>query len=857
MRRFTRFGSAVTLLAIGLTGCLAAQAMASGLVFDISAGTATVTLKEFATQAHLQLLFDYQAVRKLRTPAVHGQLAAADALRQLLTGSGFTFREINDHTIAIVAPGNPASSAAGAQETEGFMLIRLADAVGAGAAPAAPSGGSAPAAMSDSGSPNGERLQEIVVTAAKRSEPISKAAVSVSAISGQELEDRNANSLQDYIAFIPGVALQSSGTPGYGAVSIRGVASQSVGATTATYVDGVPFGPTSALTESVYFTLDMNPTDLDRVEVLKGPQGTLYGASSMGGLIKYVTRSPDLYNTEFRAYEDFNESYNGSLGLKLSGAVSAPLIPGELAVRVNGYYVHDGGYITDTGFGGEDTNRGNDHGYHVAVLYQPLENLTLRLSAIGQDTAVHGNDAVDVNLATYQPAYGGWTQFRYAPEPFTNSIRLYSAELNYNMGKVNLVSASSYSSLNPISYSDETAIFASFGPPFSNFASPGTADWGYAAFPSHKVTEELRLVSDRMGPVEWMVGGFFQHEDVVDHVDLGQVALPGLDLANPVAELTNTFREGTLTEYAAFADGTYYLTPSFDITLGIRDSHISQTSYRGSAGLLNNPADPTQYATSYQTFSTDSNTYLADARWRITDDILWYLRAASGFRPGGGRTVPAGAPPGYADFFSPDSLWAYESGLKLRALDGRLTLTGDVFWINWTNIQTLAPVAGTPFINDGNAGTAISRGAELEVKFIPTQGLTLGANGAFTQAKFTETVPGIANNGQPLYYVPRFTATAYGEYSRAIGAGWNGFFGADYQYTDKELDTNQTPLPVHSIVNAHLGVRDPHYRINLYVNNLTNKMAFVGYENGGFGAPTYDFAVNPPRTVGISFAETF
>jgi outer membrane receptor protein involved in Fe transport len=338
---------------------------------------------------------------------------------------------------------------------------------------------------------------------------------------------------------------------------------------------------------------------------------------------------------------------------------------------------------------------------------------------------------------------------------------------------------------------------------------------------------------------------------VSDGVDVYQVVLPTYD------NLRTSFRDGTLTEYAGFANLTYYVAPSFDITAGYRNSHISQTSYRGAAGVLENPVDPSHYITSYQAFEESSNTYSAGLRWRITDAVMWYARAASGYRPGGGRTIPFGAPPGYADFYESDSLWDYESGLKLRGLDGRLTFDGDVFWMNWKNIQTLVPLPGSIIVNDGNGGTALSRGAEAEVKWIPVDGLTVGANGAFTQAKFTQTVPGVAENGEALFYVPKFTATAYGDYSRLVGRGWTGFVGADYQYTGLRLDENLTPLPAYSVWNLHFGVRNAHYRVNVYVNNLTNKMAFLGYGNGGYGAPTYDFAVNQPRVVGVMLSETF
>ena len=857
IRRVIHTGISLVFLTFVLSGFAVAVADPVKTI-DVPPGDLVAALDLLASQAGVECVYSAPQLKGLHTSGVHGNLTAEEAVKKLLEGTKLTVTAHKDGALLISAPapsstrlddpGGGGVSDHAPVTTLDKETLRLAQ-----AAPLGSAGLDRGNSTSLTGDPyfDDQELAQIIVTASKRREEISKTGISVSAVSGEELEDRSANSLQDYLAFIPGVSLQSLGTPGYGEVSIRGIAAQSVGATTATYIDGVPFGPTSALTENAMFTLDMNPTDLDRVEVLKGPQGTLYGASSMGGLIKYVTRAPDLNTPEFRAVEDYNQAANGGPGAKISGAVSVPLIPGELAVRLNGYYLHEGGYITDVGVGGEDTNRDNNRGFHGSLLYRPFEALSIRLNAITQDTSVHGQDVVDVNLATGRPVYGGWTQQRYLPEPFTNSVRLYSAEVDYRIGKFDFVSATSYSSLAPWDAFDVTAIYQALGQPP---ASPQTPIGGSAGFPSHKVTQELRLDADRMGPVEWMAGVFFQHEDVVDYVNEQQFSLPSLA---PLANLIESFRSGTLTEYAGFANLTYYVVPSFDLTAGFRDSHISQTSYRGLSGSLDNPADPSQYDTSYQAFSESSDTYSFGARWRITNDILWYARAASGYRPGGGRSIPVGAPPSYRDYYNADSLWDYESGIKVRALGGRLTFDADAFWINWKNIQTLQPVLpGSIVLNDSNAGTAISRGTEAEVKYIPVKGVTVGANGAFTQAKFTQTVPMVAEDGESLFFVPKYTATVYGDFSHPVGRGWNGFVGADYQYTAERLDSNRTPLPAYSILNCHVGVRDSHFRMNVYVNNLTDKMAYLGYGNGGFGAP-YGFAVNQPRTVGVMFSQTF
>jgi outer membrane receptor protein involved in Fe transport len=315
------------------------------------------------------------------------------------------------------------------------------------------------------------------------------------------------------------------------------------------------------------------------------------------------------------------------------------------------------------------------------------------------------------------------------------------------------------------------------------------------------------------------------------------------------------FRNGMLTEYAGFANATVYLLPQFDLTLGFRDSHISQTRERSGTGLLYNPTDPDAYVVTYQSLAEKSDTYLAAVRWRVTDDVLLYAGTASGYRPGGGRSVPPGAPANFPDFYTSDSLWSYETGVKVRELQGRLTVEADAFWIDWNNIQTLQPILGTTV--DGNAGSAVSRGIEVQANYVPARGLTLGMNAALTDARFTQSVPLInVTNGERLYFVPKWTAAAVGEYSKPVGAGWSGFVGGDYQYQSLRLDLNRTPLPAYGLWSLHTGVRNDRCRLNIYVNNVTNERALLGYGSGLSGIP-YGFVVNTPRTIGVTVFESF
>lgn len=810
--------SALTTLVCGLS--LAAHSVAgSAGRLDIPAGDLTSALDLLAQQTHVEFIYSAEDLKGLRTRGVRGDLSAEAALRKLIEGTNLTVSVHPSGAILITrnrAPAKPQHTA------------------------------TAPASQTR----QAQGGEEIVVTASKRAEPMYQVAGAVSAVSGAQLDEQGANELADYIGLLPGFGMQPFGHTGYDTVFIRGIAPQSVGATTATYIDEVPVGAASALTRGGLFAVDVDPTDLDRVEVLKGPQGTLYGASSLGGVVKYVTRAPDFARTQLRLNEDLNLIEGGSAGVKVRAAASTPLIEDELVVRISGFFRHAGGFINDPGAGGPNTNRTNDRGVRATLLYRPIDDLTLQVTAMGQENQSHGNDVVDYNLHTGRPLVGTHSQFRYVTEPSRIQLQLYYAQMRYQLEGLEVVSATSYSSLRPFTVNDITQYLIDLG---DTSQPPGAHSATIADESVTKVTQELRLVSSRRGRLEWMLGGFFQHERLSgSYLDVlyGGNGRPGAGLAFDQAYLA-----GTLTERAGFGNLTVFLMPALDITAGFRHSSLGQTRTRAAQGALYDPDDPLAELISHQSFSEMADTYLGSLRWRPTDQFTVYGRAASGYRPGGGRPVPPGAPANFPDYYTSDSIWSYESGLKMWTPGHRLSLDLAGFWINWTNIQTLQPVAAGTV--SGNAGTATSRGLEIQAQIVPRDGVVFGADSALTDAKFTQSVALIPiTAGEPLFYVPRWTATAFASYSGSIGDGWRLQAAGDFQYQSRRLDENRTPLPAYSLWNARAAVNKGRYRITLYVKNVANKQALLGYGGASFASP-YGFAVNPPRTVGIAFAEDF
>src|ERR1700722_11335503 len=337
---------------------------------DIQGGELFEALLQLSNQYGADLVYRPEQVHGLKTHGAHGNLTSEQAVTKLLEGTQLQVKTDPTGAMIITPPVTAAAKSAAelnkedTQQKSYWDRFRVAE-VDQGASSNFSSVGA------DQNSNTGQivRLEEVVVTASKRTEDIEHVGGAVSAISGDVLAERSADSLQDYVAFIPGLSLQSQGAAGYGVVTIRGIAPQGNGAAVATYIDESPVGASGNTTESAFFTADLDPYDLERVEVLKGPQGTLYGASSMGGVIKYVTRAPSLTTTEINTSEDFNTVDNGSGGVKVRGSISTPLIDEVLGVRASAYYRHDSGFIDDVGYGGNGHGRDNNRGGRLSLLY--------------------------------------------------------------------------------------------------------------------------------------------------------------------------------------------------------------------------------------------------------------------------------------------------------------------------------------------------------------------------------------------------------------------------------------------------------------------------------------------------------
>jgi iron complex outermembrane receptor protein len=789
----------------------------SQFTFDLPAQPLAQSLRAVASRSGATVGFDPEVVAGLSAPALRGAYSPADALKALVAGRGLEVRSTAGGSFSVVRSRLAQGDTEAAEAVETSMV------------------------------------EEVIVTAGKREQALSKVPGSVSAMTGDKLEKMNASKLSDYVAFIPGLSFSAStGRPGAGALSIRGIAPGTPSATTATYVDEVPYGSSSGAMRGGLYALDLDPSDLQRIEVLKGPQGTLYGASSLGGIVKYVTRKPDLNDVEIRTGQELNSIEGGEVGYKLRGAISVPIIQDKLAARVSAFVRRDAGYTDDIGAGGDDINRADAWGARATLYFRPTDALSITVTGLATESESAGNNVVQYDPVTGRAELGDLKYQRYAKEPYELTARLLSAEINYDFGAFDLISASSFTQNRQHETSDITNDFEGF-----EGISPTSPAVAVAAEDFDKFTQEIRLASKQNGHFEWMVGAFYQRETIdIDTVyeKLDPQGRP-IDLPIPLGE---RFSTGGLREKAAFVNATWYLTPSFDIGVGYRHSEIDQDVTRRQRGTGVTGGDV--FLVTKREASEQADSWLATARWRIDDQTMVYARAASGYRPGGTRGTPPGAPANFATMYTSDSLWNYEIGGKYRSPDGRLTAEVAAFWIDWKDIQTLE-VVGSGTVS-GNAGTAISRGVEFGAQLVPIDGLTLAANLTYTDARYTEDNAAIGVfDGDQLNYTPKWAAGVQGEYAWSVFGNWDAFVGGDYRYQSKRFNVpffgTRLELPGYGLWGLHAGLEDARFRASIYVSNLTDERGWAGYGSGGYFGIPLTMVISEPRKIGVSFSQKF
>jgi len=691
-----------------------------------------------------------------------------------------------------------------------------------------------------------EKLDVVTVTATRRREPVRDVPLRVETLSAENLDRGGAASLSDYVGTLPGVDVKTSGGPGRGAVTMRGV---SVGeqqiATVGMYVDEVAFGSSSAFVGGANTALDLSLLDLRHIEVLRGPQGTLYGAGAMGGLLKYVTNEPDSSQFSGKLGVGLRSARGGGLGHTENAVLNVPLSTDVAAVRVAAFNDHEGGYIRAVGkAAGDHVNDGDTRGARISVLIEPMARLKVRLTHTEQEIQRNGLNVIEYDAAKGQPVYGDLTRHLDVGEPYKTKTRLTSADVEYDFGFARLNAIASSQRLDSATGQDATALLGNS--PAFDFVSLDNA------FTLRKQTQELRLTSAR-GALEWLAG--FYRTTETGHV--GQRLWVQGAGGGAAMTLTTTGQPSEYRERAFYGDLTWNLDPTWSLTLGARVAKNEQVYTVYVNDVLNSSA----------TSDDTARTYLATLRYALDKQSNVYFRAASGYRPGGPNSPAIDANgqviPGTPTTFGHDTLWSYELGYKADLLDKRLNLEAAAYHIDWKDLQQPKAVGASTIVV--NAGKARVRGLELAARYQLDAHWQLDASLAWNDPKLTEDAPALGPAGSRLPNTARVATTLGARYAYRI-AGHASYAGLNLRHVGQRnagFDAAGSSVPnfsqpAYTLVDAQWGVAFGPWQLATFVRNLTDKRAILGADTAltAFGLPLNVTTV-APRTVGAHLTYHF
>lgn len=739
-------------------------------------------------------------------------------------------------------------------------------------------------------------LGEVVVTAQKRAEALADIPMSVSVLPGDVLERTQSVDFQDLAKMIPGLSLTSN-TAGITRITMRGINTGGVASTVGVYVNDVPFGSSSGLANAAILSGDFDTYDLARVEVLRGPQGTLYGASSLGGVIKYVSNEPSTEGFEGKAQTSYEDVSGGEAGYNATGVLNMPA--GEnFAARVSGFYRHSGGYVDSIGNNPipaiildpgqpqvnivdgtrvEKNINGSDvSGGRLSALLKPSENFSLDLSVRIQNVNSSNANAYEVDPTTLKPLYGGLVASRYHDEWTDIKYRLYSATINWDLGGVSLESVTAYSEFSEDFQRDAalldaigagigtaqlmTLVYSTFGSgdnPLSGIVRQTTA--------TDKFTQELRLVSPDSEKFEWLLGAYYTNEHSGIDPQRILAATPGTnDIAPGIPPLAEVSLTSQYEEKALFANATWHFTDRFDLSFGGRWSENEQEATQ-KATIIVPILLPGPIVQDFGGLKSSESpfTWSVSPRFEFSDTTSMYARVATGFRPGGPNVLPPGT--GAPATYDSDELTNYEVGLRMGTADNKYSLDIAAFYLDWKDIQLFQVINN--FGVNANGGKAESQGFEFTATANLAKGFTVGLTGAYTNAALSEDTDPLVggHDGDPLPWVPDWQLGLSGDYEWDMGAS-TAYVGGLIAYTGERMTDFSTHTPAgkhqfagdYTTVDLRTGLLFDKFSVELYAKNVTNERAFTDIiAPGQFAAGAAAVAIIRPRTIGLSLGFKF
>lgn len=753
-------------------------------VLDINEQNAGAALMKLAETSGAQIVFSQEISRNVHISPLSGEYTLTSALNQMLKGSGLRYELLADDSV-VITQGETQDK----KEHSGRLSTKI--------------------------------LEEVVITAQKREQRLIDVPMSIAALSQRQMAEAGITDLQSLSFAVPGVLVAETGTQRR--ISIRGI--------------GNLFGSSSLV--GVYLDeaavagfpdqqLDLRVHDLERVEVLKGPQGTLYGEGAVGGAIRYITRDPQLEGFSGDLSLDASSTESGGSSHEVKSVLNLPLAD-NLGLRFAGQYANAGGWVDQPASGKKDINDYELFNVRTKLLWQPTDNMEIKSTVIVHRNA--GATNISDENGDYHQAFD---------DPSTPSIddeyNFYNLTATYDMGPFNLVSSTGYLDANKM-VTNSGGRCCSTDPDqvphslLNNFRSEAEI-----------LTQELRIATDGSGPWNGVVGLFYK--DATLPIAAGQILFgrPGGTLGVDLFEINEIFVEENSQSWALFGETSYAVTQRLEVGAGLRyfeDDREQQSPKNG----------PIQKG-SFD--SLNPKIYLSYA---VTEDVRIYANVAKGFRSGG---FNAGNRPPY----DPESVWSYELGSKMSLMDRRLNAEWALFYTDYDDYQIVGRLPGEPVEGANsfifNAGNAEIQGIDVSLMFFATDRLEMGFNGSYMDTEFVKikVAPGSSSHavGDPLDLVPQYSYTVWGNYSFNWFDDSPGYIRLDYNRQGKSHYRERAISPdyhntsdILDMVNARVGWENGNWSLELYALNLLDEEGFIG------PLSLANIASQPrPRTIGLN-----
>ena len=730
-------------------------------------------------------------------------------------------------------------------------------------------------------------VSEIVVTAQKRSQNLRE---SISVLSGAQIEKQHVEGYADLARTVPDLSFSSQGGPGLSNLEMRGVSSTTGTSTVAIYLDDAPI----TIRNNSFYSGQAEPLlfDIAQTEVLRGPQGTLYGASSMGGTIRFVSNPVRLNTFEASVGGELSATEHGGLNYMAKGVVNIPLVSDQLGLRVGFETTRDSGFVDHATAGVIDKsgiNAVRSSVIKATLQWDATPQLTITPAIFVQRANIADTGLVDLATPSYVTA-------KLVRERGRDTLMVPSLKVNYAMASATLTSITSFADRKFPRTTDGTYFNSVF---VGNFVDSlgvtgvdGQLDGSklgalagpvYNSLETKQLTQEVRLVSKPYSPnggspFTWIVGLYYSH---AQNTGISNQYIPGfnatfqstygvpaetvLGVTIPGNDLFYAFEtQQKDAEYAAFGEVSYNLTPRLKFTAGMRYLHgTSSMDFVSSGFFASTPSASGKV-------SANTTTPKFSATYDVSHDLTAYATVGKGVRLGGiNQPVPASAcASDLAGFgltsaptdYQPDSLWNYEAGAKGRFFDHKLSLNASAYDIKWNQIQIDVPLQTCGFDYTANVGRAESYGLETEARWRAGRSLTLGASGQYNHAAFTRAIAGLGiADGDAVPGVPEWSVNLDADYERNLADDITGFIRANWQFTGKSHGTfvRSNPdyeRPAYDLAGASVGITGVNWEMSLFVKNLFDDKKIIQRPSDNYAPEGY---TPTPRIIGLAANRSF